>query len=159
MGWLEIRLPDDYLELSVLVANNPTLDHNLVLLTNIPLDNIQQAKRVYEDWRLRTRIEHAYRFHQDQGLDIENMRVRSLERMRRLFTLVLTAAQFVFSLAHAWPPKAVYWLRQLGGKLGLSSDRDGLYLLLQGVSAVFQSAATLRFLANHPFPGEDLRCV
>lgn len=159
IGWLKIRLPDDHLELWVLVANNPALDHNLVLLTNISLENIRQAKRVYEDWRLRTCIEHAYRFHQDQGLDIENMRVRSLERMRRLFALVLTAAQFVCSLTHIWPPRAVYWLRQLGGKLGLSSDRDGLYIVLHGISAVFQSAATLRFLAEHPFPRENLRCV
>jgi hypothetical protein len=159
MGWLKIRLPDDHLELWVLVANNPSFDHNMVLLTNIPLENIHHVRRVYEDWRLRTRIEHAYRFHQDQGLDIENLRVRSLERMRRLFTLVLTAAQFVFSLAHVWPPRAVYWLRYLGGKLGLPSDRDGLYLVLHGISAVFQSAATFRFLANHPFPRDDLRCV
>jgi hypothetical protein len=31
--------------------------------------------------------------------------------------------------------QADYWLRQFGGKLSLSSDRDGLYLVLQGVSS------------------------
>jgi hypothetical protein len=39
-----------------------------------------------------------------------------------------------------------------GGNLGLRSDRDGLYVLLQGISAVWQTAATLAFLVYHPFP-------
>jgi hypothetical protein len=35
LGWFKIRLPDDHLELWVLVANNPRDDHNLVLLTRL----------------------------------------------------------------------------------------------------------------------------
>ena len=80
------------------------------------------------------RIEHGYRFDQEQGLDVEDMRVHTLDRMRRLFAIVLLSAQIVFVIAVHWPPKAVLWLRQLGGKLGLASDRDGPYWLLQGIS-------------------------
>jgi len=72
--------------------------------------------------------------------------------MRRVFALVLVAAQFVFSLGKHWPPKAVLWLRKLGGKLGLKTDRDGPYILLRGLSAVWQSVATLSWLAIQPFP-------
>lgn len=113
---------------------------------------MQEAQSVYSDWRLRSRIEHGYRFDQEQGLDVEDMRVQTVERMRRLFALVLVAAQFVFYLMEQWPPVAVQWLREVGGKLGLGIDRDGPYLLLRGLSAVWQTVATLTHLALHPFP-------
>jgi hypothetical protein len=72
--------------------------------------------------------------------------------MRRIFALVLAAAQFVFSIARHWPPKAVLWLRKLGGKFGLKTDRDGPYVLLRGLGAVWQSVATLSLLSILPFP-------
>jgi len=107
---------------------------------------------LYSDWRLRGRIEQGYRFAQEQGLDIEDLRVQTLERMRRLFALVLLAAQFVFHLMKRWPAKAVLWLRKLGGKLGLPTDRDGPYIVLRGLGAVWQTVATLSWTAIQPFP-------
>ena len=126
----------------------------MILLTNVALTSEAVVKQVYEDWRLRSRIEHGYRFDQEQGLDVEDMRVETLERMRRLFMLVLLAAQFVAFIALVWTQPAVRWLRKLGGKLGLKSDRDGLYILMHGISAVWQTVSTLRFLTTHPFPRE-----
>lgn len=101
---------------------------------------------------MRGKIEHGYRFDQEQGLDVEDLRVQTLERMRRLFALVLAAAQTVFSIMKSWPVKAVFWLRRLGAKLGLKSDRDGPYLVLRGIRAVLLTAATLSFVAISPFP-------
>ncbi len=126
----------------------------LVLLTNVTIASLEvaAARAVYEDWRLRGRIEHGYRFCQEQGLDVEDMRVQTLERMRKLFILVLFAMQFVFHLMHRWPAAGVRWLRQLGGKLGLRIDRNGPYILLRGLSAVWQTAMTLTHLATCPFP-------
>lgn len=152
LGWLLIRLPETHQQLWVLVAADDLHPAPLVLLTNIPLLDVATAQQVYADWRLRGRIEHGYRFDQEQGLDVEDLRVRTLERMRRIFALVLLAAQFVFALAKHWPPEAVLWLRKLGGKLGLKTDRDGPYILLRGLSAVWQSVATLSWLAIQPFP-------
>ena len=60
------------------------------------------------------RIKHGYRFDQEQGLDAEDIRVQTLERMRKLFAWVLVAAQFVYCIQEQWPPQAVHWLRQLG---------------------------------------------
>jgi hypothetical protein len=152
-GWLQIRLPDHPQQiLWVLVADNPHFEHTLVLITNIALETISTVQQVYNDWRLRTRIEHGYRFDQEQGLDVEDMRVHSLDRMRRLFAIVLLSAQIVFVIGVHWPPKAVLWLRQLGGKLGLAADRDGPYWLLKGISAVITTAMTLSFVFLHPFP-------
>jgi len=52
----------------------------------------------------------------------------------------------------------VLWLRRLGGKLGLSSDLDGPYVLPAGIGAVFLAAATLAFAAQHPFPRAGGTC-
>jgi hypothetical protein len=65
----------------VLVADDPYMDRQLVLITNIPLERIAIVQQMYNDWRRRSRIEHSYRFDQEQGLDVEDMLVRALERM------------------------------------------------------------------------------
>ncbi|HEX6384944.1 MAG TPA: hypothetical protein VF177_09770 [Anaerolineae bacterium] len=152
IGWFRIRLPGKEQNLWVIVAYDPGKDRTLTLMTNVPLLTITDVRAIYNDWRLRPRIEHGYRFDQEQGLDVEDMRVQTLERMKRLFILVLTAAQFVFYLIDSWPDSAVQWIRYLGGKLGLGNDLDGPYLVLRGLAALFQTAVTLSFLALHPFP-------
>jgi hypothetical protein len=157
-GWFMIRIPGTQTLLWVLVADDETLHRQLVLITNIPLTCVATVQQVYNDWRLRSRIEHGYRFDQEQGLDLEDMRVQTVDRMRRLFAVVLLAAQVVFAISEQWPPKAVLWLRQLGGKLGLPTDRDGLYWLLQGIAAVIVTAMTLSFVGLHPFPFQEFTC-
>jgi hypothetical protein len=157
-GWFKIRLPGTQRELWVLVADDQTLARQLVLITNIPLVSLPIVQNVYNNWRLRTHIEHGYCFDQEQGLDVEDLRVQTVERMRRLFAMVLLATQLVFVLAVRWPPKAVLWLRQLGGKLNRPSDRDGMYWLLQGLAAVITACMSLSFAALHPFPFQEFTC-
>jgi hypothetical protein len=152
LGWLKIRLPGSAQILWLLVAHDPDLDRQLGLITNVPIRNAREAKRVYQEWRYRPRIEHTYRFDQERGLDMEDIQVRTLERMRRVFVLTLLATLFVYHIDRNWPKSAVLWLRYLGGKLGLSSDLDGPYVLLAGISAVFVTTATLAYAARHPFP-------
>ena len=62
------------------------------------------------------------------------------------------------AIEQTWPQRMVLWLRRLGGKLGLSSDLDGPYVLLAGIGAVFLAAATLAFAAQHPFPRAGGTC-
>ena len=157
-GWFQIRLGERQQELWVLVAHDFELNPNLILLTNVPLDGADSVRQVYADWRQRSYIEHGYRFEQEQGLDVEDVRVETLERMRRLFILVLLAAQFVFYIGRVWVPPAVRWLRILGGKLGLKQDLDGPYILMRGISAVWQTVSTLQFALAHPFPAQMRRC-
>jgi hypothetical protein len=157
-GWFKIRLVETQQELWVLVAHDFADGHDLIRLTNVPLENAETVRLVYSDWRLRGRIEHGYRFDQEEGLEVEDLRVETLERMRRLFILVLLAAQFVAYLGRTWSQAPLLWLRQLGGKLGVPSDRDGLYVLLQGIAAVWQTAATITFALNHPFPTGNATC-
>jgi len=152
IGWLKIRLPDTTDDLWVLVADDQTIPRQLVLITNVPLLSIEIVQAVYNDWRLRGRIEHGYRFDQEQGLDVEDLRVHTLDRMRRIFAMVLFAAQVVFVVDDQWPVEAVQWLRILGGKLERTSDRDGPYWLLQGISAVIIATMVFSFAFIEPFP-------
>jgi len=171
LGWLLVRLPSDEGDeteqegqeqqpIWALIAEDTDekgKERTLVLLTNVPIHTMEDAQQLYSDWRMRGRIEHGYRFDQEQGLDVEDMRVRTLERMRRLFVLVLVAAQFVFYLMDSWPAAAVQWLRRLGGKLGLGTDRDGPYIVLRGLSAVWQAVAALTWLLVCPFPHQEFQ--
>jgi len=152
LGWLKIRLPGTQQALWTLVAHDPDLDRDLVLITNVPICTAHDAETVYTEWRYRPQIEHTYRFDQEDGLDVEDVRVQTMERMRRIFVMVLLATLFVYHIAHAWPQHMALWLRRLGGKLGLSSDLDGPYVLLAGIRAVWITVATLAFAAQHPFP-------
>ena len=158
LGWLKIRLPGKQPVLWALVAYEADLDRSLVLITNIPIHTAQDAQTVYTEWRHRPQSEHTYRFDQEDGLDIEDVRVQTLERMRRVFILILIAALFVYHISHAWPQHMILWLRRLGGKLGLPADRDGPYVLLAGIRAVFVTAATLAFAAHHPLPTSGETC-
>jgi hypothetical protein len=125
LDWLKIRFADLPELMWAPVVHQPEKEADQVLLTTIPITSAAEARRVYEQWRLRPGIEHTYRFVQEQGLDVENMRVRSLQAMRRLFVLVLLTALFVAYFAYTWPEPAVTWLRSLGGKLGLFTDLNG----------------------------------
>jgi hypothetical protein len=152
LGWFKIRLPKTRQVLWVLVAHSRAKKRDLVLITNIPILTPRDAETVYTQWRHRPQIEHTYRFDQEDGLDVEKLCVRTLERMRRIFVLLLIAALFVYHAAHSWPQSMLLWLRRLGGQLGLPSDRDGPYVLLAGIRAVLITAATLAFARQHPFP-------
>jgi hypothetical protein len=152
LGWLQLRIPETQQVVWALVIRDPDRQHRIILLTNIPITTAQDAEMIYTEWRFRPQIEHTYRFDQEQGLDVEDMRVRTLERMRRIFVLVLLAALFVYHIDHTWPRQAVFWLRRLGGKLGLLTDADGPYILLAGISAVFVTIGTFSYARHHPFP-------
>ncbi|MCA1552993.1 MAG: transposase [Chloroflexi bacterium] len=151
-GALQVRLRDTQHSLWVLVVHDVKRERDLILLSNVPLSSPRRMRQVYRDWRLRSRIEHGYRFDQEQGLDVQDMRVTTLERMRRLFILVLLAAQFVAYIHRTWTAQATEWLRRLGGALGLKQDRNGLYLLLRGMATIWLSAAALTFAQLYPFP-------
>ena len=159
LGWFRIRLPE-HPKAPLWLLVTETLDANLdegeervvALLTNIPVVNLATAQQVYQDWRLRGRIEHGYRFDQEAGLDIEQLLVRSLDRMQRMFIFVLWAMHFITHVLVTWPREIVVWFQVLGGKFGRKQDRSGLYWFLWGLASVWITDATLAFADSHPFP-------
>jgi len=143
MGWMKLRWPDTKNPRWALVIRDPDKDRHIVLPTSIAIRCAEDARQVYTDRSHWPEIEHCYRLEQEDGLDVEDAGVRTRERMRRVFARVLRAALFVCHLTRSWPRRALTWLRCLGGKLGLSIDRDGPYVLLAGIRAVFVAAATI----------------
>ncbi len=53
IGWLQLRLPGRTWPVWALIAHNPDLDRDLVLLTNVPIRSAADAHTVYTDWRYR----------------------------------------------------------------------------------------------------------
>ena len=156
LGWYRLRLPGDSLVLWLVVIE--TLDAQeeeerlIGLLTNVEVSTLAAAQTVYTHWRLRGRIEHLYRFDQEEGLDVERMLVRTLPHMQRLFILVLWAMHFVTYALESWPQEIVRWFQCLGGKLHRTCDRSGLYWFLWGLAITWTSIVALHFAATHPFP-------
>ena len=155
LGWLKIRLPGKQQVLWALVAYEPSLDRTLVLITNIPIHTAQDAQAVYTEWRYRPQIEHTYRFDQEDGLDVEDVRVQTMERMRRIFVLIMIAALFVYHIAHAWPQHMVLWLRRLGGKLGLSSSLMAPMSFSPASELSWSPSLPWRLLHNIPSPARE----
>lgn len=143
LGWVPVYLPDEPDPLWLLTIHDPDLDRDIGLLTNRPIRLATEAETVFVTWRCRPQIEHTYRLDQEAGVDVEDLRVQTLEHMRRVFFMVLAAATFLYHIDQTWQPEALHWLRSLGGKLGQLSDLDGLYLLLDGIAAVLATTATL----------------
>jgi hypothetical protein len=100
LGWLKIRLPVSQQVLWALVAHDPDFDRDLALITNVPIHTAGDAQTVYTEWRYRPQIEHTYRFDQEDGLDVEDVRGQILKRMGRIFALILLVALFVYHMAH-----------------------------------------------------------
>jgi len=158
LGWLRLYLPATPTPLWLLAIHDPDLDRDIGLLTNRPITTSADAQAVFVTWRYRPDIEHTYRLDQETGLDVEDLRVHTLEHMRRVFLMVLAAAAFLYHLDQTWQPEALHWLRSLGGKLGTLCDLDGLYLLLDGIAAVLSTNATLAFVRANPFPRPKDTC-
>jgi hypothetical protein len=121
----------------------------LVLLANRPIATALDAQHVYRDWRYRPMIEHLYRFIQEDGLDIEEIQVQTLERQRRTFVFVLVTALFVLSVPGMWRPETVAFLHVLGSSTAETAmDRQGPYAILIGLQRVLSPLSLLPCKSN-----------
>jgi hypothetical protein len=149
LDWFQIRLPETQQVLWVVVGVSDYFPDPLVLITNRRVSQVLEAQQVYRDWLRRPSIEHLYRFIQEDGLDVEEIQVQTLERQRRTFVLVLAGALFVLRVPGVWQPATIAWLRALGSSLvGTKMDRKGPYALLLGIQNVFSTVALFSAIAD-----------
>lgn len=142
LDWFQIRVPDTGQVLWVVVGQSDHFEDPLVLLTDRPVTSSLEAQQVYRDWMRRPTIEHFYRFIQEDGLDVEEIQVQTIERQRRTFVLVLACALFVLRCPGVWSVATIAWLRALGSSLvGTRMDRKGPYALLLGLQSVLSTVA------------------
>lgn len=152
LDWFQAHLPHQQQTWWVVVARSHLFEQPVILWTNRPVLTAEDALGVFADWAQRPAIEHLNRFLQEGGLLVEDIQRHKLERMRRLFLLVLVAALFVLRLPDLWSPAGVLWLRQLASSTaGLPQDRDGPYLLLLGLAQFFSTLATIEAVRRATF--------
>jgi hypothetical protein len=149
LDWFKVRIPDTQQILWVVVAQTEGFPDPLVLFANRSVPSALEAQQVYRDWRYRPTIEHLYRFIQEDGLDVEEIQVQTLERQRRTFVLVLAAALFVLRVPGVWRPETVAFLRALGSSTaGTHMDRQGPYEILIGLHRVLSALSLLSAWAH-----------
>jgi hypothetical protein len=133
----------------VVTAQTEGFADPMVLFTNRSALSALEAQQVYQDWRYRPMIEHLYRFIQEDGLDIEEIQVQTLERQRCTFVLVLAAALFVLRLPGIWRRETVAFLRALGSSTAdTDMHRQGPYEILIGLHRVLSTLSLLSCLAS-----------
>jgi hypothetical protein len=134
----------------LVVARTSTLRQDWFLLTNVPVQSDKQALQIWRNYRQRWGIECWFRFLKEEGLHVEDFRVRYLESISRLVNLTLIAALFALNRSLYLPAPLIQYLLFLGGKLGVKADKDGPYLFLTGLSRLLQATALLSTLHHHP---------
>lgn len=133
-------------KLSLVVSHVPALKKRgrWWLLTNLAVEGAKQAQGVVELYRKRWRIEELFRLLKT-GLGLEEFQVESLARIRKVIAILLGLAVFLWEVRREGGPFKTFLL-QLGGKLGLKSERDGPYLLLRGLIRLLNQEVTLEEL-------------
>ena len=149
LGFAQVWLPDHERPYSLVVSHVHGVDQHWMLLTNVPITNVDQAREIWLNYRRRWRIETTFRFLQRDGLRWEDFRVLDFQAIRRLITLVLIAALFLLNIRLFLDEASLRLLLILGGKQGLKSERDGPYLALRGLQKVIGCFATLAVLKRH----------
>ena len=137
LGYCRIRLlTAAKLECWLIVVHASIFRKPLWLLTNAPIPDLDAAIALWWQFRTRPHIKHYFRLLQERGLDIEDIRLRTQERIEKLVAVVWAAAQFLWQLSLTIAPAARRWLRRLGGTTDDKRGGNGLYLLLYGLSAL-----------------------
>lgn len=168
LDWFRFRLPDSsWAGWAVVAETRAQLDEqaadtwlpprHLVLVTNRPVRGKRAAQWVYQDWCQRGGIEPFYRFLQEEGMDVETIQMRKMERFRRMLLVVLMGALFVLRLEKMWSPVAICWLRRIASSIGgTKRDREGPYSLLRGVQRILDAWSLLQWMVKVPPPVAQL---
>lgn len=134
LGYCRLRIPSaNNLGCWLMVGHALIVKKPLWLLSNVPIPNLDTAVALWWQYRDRPEVEDLFRFLQEHGLDIEDIRLRAQDRIEKLVAVVWAAAQFLWHVSLA-APVTQRWLRRLGGKEAKDRGSDGLYLLLYSLS-------------------------
>ena len=99
------------------------------------------------------RIEHGYRFDQEQGLDLEDLRVPHPRTNAPHFRPGARSSSVrLFPSPGIGLPRRCSGCENSAASLVSRPTRNAGTILLRGLSAVWQSAATLSLLSILPFP-------
>jgi hypothetical protein len=102
IGWVKVRLPGREEDLTLVVSRLAGVDKPMMLLTDLPIENLKDAKRVLRFYIRRWECEEAIRFLKSQ-VNLEKIRTFSWSAIRRLVLLAVLVMIYLGWLVEAHP--------------------------------------------------------
>lgn len=102
IGWVKVRLPGRDEALNLVVSRLAGKDKPMMLLTNLPVENIKDAKRILRFYIRRWECEEAIRFLKSQ-VNLEKIRTFRWSAIRRLVLLAVLVMIYLGWLIEANP--------------------------------------------------------
>ena len=102
IGWVKVRLPGRDEDLTLVVSRLAGNDKPMMLLTNLPVENLADAKRVLRFYIRRWECEEAIRFLKSQ-VNLEKIRTFRWSAIRRLVLLAVLLMIYLCWLVEAHP--------------------------------------------------------
>ena len=141
VGWVKVRLPGREETLTMIVARSPGSDVPFMLLTNLPVENLADAKRVLRFYIRRWECEEGIQFLKEQ-VDLEAIRTFRWTAIRRLVLLVMLVMLYLAWLWEKYLPLAD---RLIDYAQVLPDEVDFvLYRLLTGLTHILNACFYLR---------------
>jgi hypothetical protein len=131
IGWVKVRLPGRDEDLTLIVSRLAGKDKPMMLLTNLPVENLADAKRVLRFYIRRWECEEGIRFLKSQ-VSLEKIRTFRWSAIRRLVFLAVLVMIYLGWLVEAHPDicdRLVYLSQPLSDKPDFL-----LYRLLGGLT-------------------------
>lgn len=116
----------------------------LWLLTDHPVENAEDAKRVFQMYRMRWAVEDAFKFIK-QSLGWEEVQVLDLDKVRFLVAMAAVAAGFLFQWGVTLEWEAVQLLARAGAWIPKKGSKPGKIVLSRGLRRL------LDYLTMHAF--------
>jgi hypothetical protein len=138
IGWVKVRLPGRQETLTMIVARSPGSDVPFMLLTNLPVETLADAKFVLRVYIRRWECEEGMQFLKDQ-VDLEAIRTFRWTAICRLVLLAM------FYLAWLWEKHFQLAERLIGYAQVLPDKTDFMfYRLLTGLMHILNACFYLR---------------
>jgi hypothetical protein len=102
IGWVKVRLPGRDEALTLVVSRLAGNDKPMMLLTNLPVENLKDAKRIMRFYIRRWECEEAIRFLKIQ-VNLEKIRTFHWSAIRRLVLLAVLVMIYLGWLVEAYP--------------------------------------------------------
>jgi hypothetical protein len=102
IGWVKVRLPDRDEDLTLVISRLAGSDKPMMLLTNLPVENLKDAKRVLRFYIRRWECEEAIRFLKNQ-VNLEKIRTFRWSAIRRLVLLAVLVMIYLGWLVEKHP--------------------------------------------------------
>lgn len=119
-----------------------------ILITNVPVVNLDVALEIWRNYARRWGIEDFYKFAKD-NLNLEVFQVAKMEKIRKVLSWVAVAAAFLYDLGVDINEPHIRLLLRLGGFAGWKRDKPGKGTLMRGLSRLFIAMMVNETLKNN----------